>query len=75
MTAKELFDKMLHENNEATTTEMMVEFARMKVLEALNVASEKAEAYNIDEAGQTIYTDAKIDKESILNAYSLAQIK
>lgn len=59
MTAKELYDKMLHENDEATTTEMMVEFARIKVNEALEKASKS-------------YSQ---DKDSILNSYPLELIK
>ena len=35
ITSKELFDKMLAENEECTSTEMMIEFAKIKVLEAL----------------------------------------
>lgn len=50
ITAKELFDKMLEENDECTSTEMMVEFAKMHVTEALKQASEKAEleTYSLD---------------------------
>lgn len=31
ITAKELFDKMLEENDECTSTEMMIEFAKLHV--------------------------------------------
>lgn len=34
-TAKQMFDRMLLENDEATTTEMMIAFAKLKVQEAL----------------------------------------
>ena len=34
-TAKELFNKMLEENDECMSTEMMIEFAKMHVEEAL----------------------------------------
>lgn len=55
--------------------EIMIDFAKYHVALALEVASKNAEAYNIDEAGQEIYTDAKIKKESILNSYPLENIK
>ena len=38
-TAKELFDKMLSENEETTSTEMMIEFAKLHVEAALKEAS------------------------------------
>ena len=38
ITAKELFDKMLLENDEYTSTEMIIEFAKMHVTEALKMA-------------------------------------
>ena len=37
-TAKELFDKMLEENEECTSTEMMIEFAKLHVEAALKGA-------------------------------------
>lgn len=55
--------------------QVMIEFAKYHVTLALASASKKAEAYSIDEVGQIIYTDAKISKESILNSYSLENIK
>ena len=68
-TAKELFNKMLGENDECTSTEMMIEFAKMHVEEALKQASEKAttDGYGDGYAG--------IDEESILDAYPLENIK
>jgi hypothetical protein len=68
ITAKELFDKMLLENDECTSTEMMITFAKIHVTEALQEASEKAESYVI--GGLT----SEVDKESILNAYSLDNV-
>ena len=68
ITAKELFDKMLLENDECTSTEMMIAFAKIHVTEALKQASENAESYVI--GGLT----SDVDKESILNAYSLDNI-
>ena len=38
-TAKELFDKMLSNNDEVTSTEMMIEFAKLHVQAALKEAS------------------------------------
>ena len=38
-TAKELFDKMLSENVEVTSTEMMIAFAKLHVSEAIEKAS------------------------------------
>lgn len=34
-TAKQMFDRMLSENTEVTSTEMMISFAKLKVQEAL----------------------------------------
>lgn len=50
----------------------LIEFAKMHVQEALKQASENA-SYTID--GQEYITDIWIDKESILNAYPLENIK
>ena len=47
----------------------MIEFAKMHVQEALKQASENAESYVI--GGLT----SEVDKDSILNAYSLENIK
>ena len=47
----------------------MIEFAKMHVQEALKQASEKAESYVI--GGLT----SEVDKDSIINAYSLDLIK
>jgi hypothetical protein len=68
ITAKELFDKMLEENDECTSTEMMIVFAKIHVTEALKEASENAESYVI--VGLT----SEVDKESILNAYPLDNV-
>ena len=38
ITAKELFDKMLEENDECTSTDMMIAFAKLHVTEALKKA-------------------------------------
>jgi len=59
-TAKELFDKMLIENDETTSTEMMIEFAKKHVTEALHKASEKF--------------DHSSNKIAVLGSYSLENI-
>ena len=61
MTAKELFDKMLLENDECTSTEMMIEFAKYHVEQALIEASKSF--------------DGEWNKNSILYAYPLENIK
>lgn len=40
ITAREMFNNMLLENEEATSTEMMIAFAKQKVTEALYETSE-----------------------------------
>ena len=61
--------------------EFTIEFTKLKVIEALKVASEKAKMYDanedcdyVDEAGNCP-EDYRIDRNSILNAYSLDLIK
>ena len=67
-TAKELFNKMLEENDECMSTEMMIEFAKMHVKEALQKAYENADLeYYGDEVCY--------NKDSILNAYPESNIK
>lgn len=75
-TAKELFNKMLEENDECMSTEMMIEFAKMHVEEALKQASEKV-IVNMKDGMDYYYEDyiEGIDKASILNAYSLENVK
>lgn len=69
-TAKELFDKMISENDEATSTEMMIEFAKMHVEVALRAAI-KVEVWE-----QRSYRGlSELEKDSILNSYSLENIK
>ena len=77
ITAKEIFDKMLEENYECTSTEMMVEFARMHVQEALKQASEKAEVATEYEnpVNPSMGSFEVVDKSSILDAYSLDNVK
>ena len=77
ITAKELFDKMLEENDECTSTEMMVEFAQRHVTEALKQASEKAELETEYEnpVNPSMGSFEVVDKTSILDAYSLDNVK
>ena len=49
--------------------EMMIEFAKLHVIEALKEASEKAEIEDLS------YDDRIVNVKSILNAYSLENIK
>ena len=69
-TAKELFDKVISENDEATSTEMMIEFAKMHVEAALEAASKKAHI-QMDEHDLS----CSVNKSSVLNAYPLDNIK
>ena len=82
ITAKELFDKMLQENDEATSTEMMIEFAKLHVKEALKKAKENvslkpssSEEINDKNISPFITADDEtiwiIDEKSILDSYSL----
>lgn len=74
ITAQELYDQMLHENDEATRTEMMIEFAKIKVQEALSRAAEDVYVTTERDSYRNI-TSATINKDSILNAYPLELIK
>lgn len=69
VTAQELFYKMLKENDECTSTQMMIEFAKLHVQEALKQASENGEVNVLS------YYEYEVDKDSILNAYNLNSIK
>ena len=68
--AKQLFDKMLEENEECTSTEMMIEFAKMHVEAALKAALNSVEYAD----GNDSAVD-DIDEESILNSYPLSNIE
>ena len=78
-TAKELFDKMLEINDECTSTEMMIEFAKLHVEQALKEASENAKVQNIypkyvlNEHDEFEYFI--VNKDSILNSYPLENVK
>ena len=65
--AKEFFDK----GNFNNVTDMLIEFAKLHVEQALKEASENADTiYRGDSFGDYI-----VDKDSILNAYPLENIK
>ena len=67
-TAAEFFD----EGNFNNVTDMLIEFAKMHVEEALKQASEKAQAYNKPKFSSDI--NPQVDMESILNSYPLENI-
>jgi hypothetical protein len=69
-TAKQLFDKMLEADEECTSTEMMIEFAKLHVEAALKAALNSVEYAD----GNDSAVD-DIDEESILNSYPLSNIE
>jgi hypothetical protein len=77
-TARELFDKMTDENDEITSTEMMIEFAKIHVEAALKEASKKAKIterkVTLDNTGGYVRVPT-IYKRYILNSYPLENIK
>jgi hypothetical protein len=77
ITAKELFDKMILEDPTSTSTEMMIEFAKLHVNEALEIASESAEVdieYE-NPVNPSFGHFHVVDKGSIFDAYPLTNIK
>ena len=73
-TAAEFFD----EGNFNNVTDMLIEFAKMHVQEALKQANEKASVTPVDheEISEGCFIPIwGVDDESILNAYSLENIK
>jgi len=85
MTAEEFLKENYKVKVGVTIEEVMIEFAKMHVQEALKQASEKAYEEYIDLNTKEIfdYTDVMVDdgvgvninKDSILNAYPLENIK
>lgn len=69
LTAKELFDKMISENDEATSTEMMIEFAKLHVQAALEAAANKA--VEIQKPTSRKY----VSKKELKDSYLLTNIK
>jgi hypothetical protein len=70
-TAKELFDKMLSNNDEVTSTEMMVEFAKLHVQAALKEALDSIPCLG---SSSDIPTYEEVEN-AVLNAYPLDKIK
>ncbi|HWR93899.1 MAG TPA: hypothetical protein VN192_01715 [Flavobacterium sp.] len=70
ITAKELFDKMLSKNNECTSTEMMIEFAKLHVKQALKCAAKASESFDFSEEDELF----KMNQENILTAYDLDNV-
>lgn len=72
-TAAEFYQNYIEENNNDShvdTEEMMIEFAKLHVEAALKIASEDAHTKDVP------YTDdVEVDKETILKAYPLDNIK
>lgn len=62
---------MLIDRSKGSYEERMIEFAKLHVQEALKQASDKAVCY----LNEHHPDEAFIDKQSILNAYSLTNIK
>ena len=62
--AQELFDKMIEVNDECTSTEMMIEFAKLHVTAALKAAADD-------------YSEGPSDivQECIINAYPFSNIQ
>ena len=69
LTGKETYDPEYPTVSKYDALEAMIEFAKMHVTEALKEASEKAEIEDLS------YDDRIVNVKSILNAYSLENIK
>lgn len=70
-TAKELFDRMIEANDECTSTEMMIDFAKLHVEAALKEALESIPCLG---SSTDIATYEEV-RDAVLNAYSLNNIK
>jgi hypothetical protein len=68
-TAKQFLKLYIKGNELGKYDDCMIEFTKLHVTQALKEASEKAEVEVIE------YRDYEVDKESILNAYPLENIK
>ena len=69
LTGKETYDSEYPTVSKYDALEAMIEFAKLHVTEALKEASEKAEIEDLS------YDDRIVNVKSILNAYSLENIK
>jgi hypothetical protein len=77
-TALEIVQKHLHDPNGKSTaiTDAMIEFAKLHVEAALKMASEKARTKeDVAIFAEGTYNLVIVDKNSILNAYPLINIK
>ena len=70
LTGKETYDSEYPTVSKYDALEAMIEFAKLHVTEALKEASENAEVI-FDDSGQS----GRVYQDSILNAYSLENIK
>ncbi len=88
ITAEEFIQKnqrpLFNEKGGSVVQHLMIEFAKLHVIEALKQASEKAEiiyeSHRRDgpytsTMESSHYTEDSVDKDSILNAYDLDNIK
>jgi hypothetical protein len=78
-TAKKFLENLIEENNHDSNIDLedaLIEFAKLHVEQALKEASEKAQCEEgaIVDLGFEIIS-ASVDKQSILNSYSLDNIK
>ncbi len=62
--------KLMDSSKPYTEEEIMIEFTKLHVEQALKIASEKAEVY-ADEGGYSEF----VDEQSILNSYPLENIE
>lgn len=74
ITARELKEQMLSENEDCATEEMMIEFARIKSQEALESAAENV-YYTSERDSYRNIKSVTINKESILKAFPTENIK
>ena len=75
--ATDLIIKYMDKNPYKTIEEIMIEFAKLHVTEALKQASEKVTMKIKEDVQELDMNDdwTEVDKKSILNAYSLDEIK
>ena len=88
LTAQELFDKMVNENDEVTSTDMMIEFAKLHVEQALKAANlnvkllvdnneeyrERGEGEDLVDYYECGSDTVYVSSASILNSYPLTNI-
>ena len=72
LTGKETYDPEYSTVSKYDALEAMIEFAKLHVKEALKEASEKALLGNTEKG---VYSVLAVSKDSILNSYSLENIK